>query len=51
MFSDAKKQSDRVGSLSKGKDADVVAFDGDPFEYTSHVQQVMVQGMVTYRRP
>jgi imidazolonepropionase-like amidohydrolase len=42
---------DRVGSLSKGKDADVVVFDGDPFEYTSHVQQVMVQGMVTYRRP
>jgi imidazolonepropionase-like amidohydrolase len=41
----------RVGSLSKGKDADIVVFDGDPFEYTSHVQQVMVQGMVTYRRP
>lgn len=42
---------DHAGSLSKGKDADVVVFDGDPFEYTSHVQQVMVQGMVTYRRP
>jgi imidazolonepropionase-like amidohydrolase len=39
---------DRVGSLSKGKDADVVVFDGDPFEYTSHVQQVLVQGAVTY---
>jgi imidazolonepropionase-like amidohydrolase len=42
---------DRVGSLSKGKDADVVVFDGDPLEYTSHVQQVLVQGAVTYRRP
>jgi imidazolonepropionase-like amidohydrolase len=42
---------DRVGSLSKGKDADVVVFDGDPFEYTSHVQQVLVQGAVTYNRP
>jgi imidazolonepropionase-like amidohydrolase len=42
---------DRVGSLSKGKDADAVVFDGDPFEYTSHVQQVLVQGAVTYRRP
>ena len=42
---------DRVGSLSKGKDADVVVFDGDPFEYTSHVEQVMVQGAVTYRKP
>src|SRR6202453_2922067 len=39
---------DRVGSLSKGKDADVVVFDGDPFEYTSHVQQVLVQGAVTF---
>jgi hypothetical protein len=26
-------------------------FDGDPFEYTSHVQQVLVQGAVTYNRP
>jgi imidazolonepropionase-like amidohydrolase len=42
---------DRVGSLSKGKDADAVVFDGDPFEYTSHVQQVLVQGAVTYNRP
>jgi imidazolonepropionase-like amidohydrolase len=42
---------DRVGSLSKGKDADVVVFDGDPFEYTSHVQQVLVQGAVTFSRP
>jgi imidazolonepropionase-like amidohydrolase len=42
---------DRVGSLSKGKDADVVVFDGDPFEYTSHVEQVIVQGAVTYRKP
>jgi imidazolonepropionase-like amidohydrolase len=42
---------DRVGSLSKGKDADAVVFDGDPMEYTSHVQQVLVQGAVTYRRP
>ena len=42
---------DRVGSLSKGKDADVVVFDGDPFEYTSHVEQVLVQGAVTYHRP
>jgi imidazolonepropionase-like amidohydrolase len=42
---------DRAGSLAKGKDADAVVFDGDPFEYTSHVQQVLVQGGVTYRRP
>jgi imidazolonepropionase-like amidohydrolase len=42
---------DKTGSLTKGKDADVVVYDGDPFEYTSHVQQVLVQGEVTYQRP
>ena len=26
----------RVGSLEKGKDADIAMYDGDPFEYTSH---------------
>ncbi|MFD2248462.1 amidohydrolase family protein [Pontibacter ruber] len=34
----------RVGSLEKGKDADVVLFDGDPFEYTSHVCAVIIDG-------
>ncbi|WP_299756320.1 amidohydrolase family protein [uncultured Pontibacter sp.] len=37
---------DRVGSLEKGKDADLVLFDGDPFEYTSHVCTVMINGKV-----
>ena len=41
---------DRVGSLAPGKDADIVVFDGDPFEYTSHVQTVLVDGAVTYQR-
>ncbi len=41
---------DKIGSLAKGKDADVVVFDGDPFEYTSHVEQVLVQGAVTYQK-
>jgi imidazolonepropionase-like amidohydrolase len=36
----------RVGSLEAGKDADVVIFDGDPFEYTSHVCGVLVNGVV-----
>lgn len=34
----------RVGSLQKGKDADLVLFDGDPFEYTTHVTSVVVDG-------
>jgi hypothetical protein len=33
-----------------GKDADVVMFDGDPFEYTSHVEAVLVNGQISYRR-
>ncbi|HEX8745618.1 MAG TPA: amidohydrolase family protein [Pyrinomonadaceae bacterium] len=38
--------SNRVGSLEAGKDADVALFDGDPFEYTSHVTGVIVNGKV-----
>ncbi|MBX2993073.1 MAG: amidohydrolase family protein [Bacteroidetes bacterium] len=36
----------RVGSIEKGKDADLVLFDGDPFEYTTHVCGVVVNGKV-----
>jgi imidazolonepropionase-like amidohydrolase len=37
---------DRVGSLEAGKDADVVIFDGDPFEYVTGVTTVIVNGEV-----
>jgi len=40
--------ADRVGSLEEGKDADVVLFDGDPFEYVTNVQAVIVNGKVTF---
>lgn len=36
----------RVGSLERGKDADLVLYDGDPFEYTSHVCAVLIEGEV-----
>jgi imidazolonepropionase-like amidohydrolase len=36
----------RVGSLEPGKDADVVLYDGDPFEYTSHVCGVVINGQI-----
>lgn len=42
--------ADRVGSLEPGKDADLALFDGDPFEYTSHVLAVLVNGKETYKR-
>jgi len=38
--------SNRVGSLEAGKDADLALFDGDPFEYTSHVIGVLINGQV-----
>jgi imidazolonepropionase-like amidohydrolase len=42
--------ADRVGSLEPGKDADIVLYDGDPFEYTSHVTAVLVNGKLSYQR-
>ncbi len=38
--------SNRVGSLEAGKDADIALFDGDPFEYTTHVTGVIINGQV-----
>jgi len=40
------KQDKRVGSLEKNKDADIVLYDGNPFEYTSHVCTVIIDGKV-----
>jgi imidazolonepropionase-like amidohydrolase len=36
----------RVGSLERGKDADLALFDGDPLEYTSHCVGVLIGGEV-----
>ena len=35
---------DRVGSIEKGKDADLVLFNGDPFEYRTQVCGVIIDG-------
>jgi imidazolonepropionase-like amidohydrolase len=40
--------SDRFGSLTPGKSADLVLYDGDPFEYTTHVLTVLVDGRVAF---
>ena len=37
---------DRVGSLEVGKDGDLALYDGDPFEYTSHCEAVVIDGEV-----
>ena len=39
----------RVGSLEKGKDADVVIFDGDPLEYLSKVCAVIINGKIIHQ--
>jgi len=41
---------DRFGSLEVGKTADLVLYDGDPFEHTTHVTHVLVDGRVVYNR-
>lgn len=38
--------SDQVGSLERGKDADLVLFTGDPFEYLTHVTNVIINGQI-----
>jgi len=42
--------ADRVGSLEVGKDADIVVFDGHPFDYRTVPELVLVDGLVAYRR-
>jgi hypothetical protein len=36
----------QIGSLAVNKDADILAFNGDPMEFTSSIQWVMVNGKV-----
>ena len=37
--------ADRLGSLEVGKDADVVVWSGDPFELTTNVERVFINGV------
>jgi len=41
----------RVGSLEAGKDGDLALFDGDPFEYVTHVTGVIIDGVVVSETP
>lgn len=36
----------RIGSLERGKDADIAMYDGDPFEYTTHCIGTIINGQV-----
>lgn len=41
---------DRVGSLEPGKDADIVIFNGYPFEYKTKVDMTIINGKIVYKR-
>jgi len=40
--------ADRIGSIEPGKDADLVAFSGDPFHYSTLVERVYIDGKMVY---
>ena len=41
---------DRFGSIEVGKVADLVLYDGDPFEHATHVTHTLVDGKVVFDR-
>ena len=41
--------ADRVGSLEKGKDADILILSGDPLSATSRIQHVILNGKTAYQ--
>jgi imidazolonepropionase-like amidohydrolase len=41
---------DRFGSIEPGKAADLVVFDGDPFENATHISHTIIGGRVVYDR-
>jgi imidazolonepropionase-like amidohydrolase len=42
--------ADKYGSVEKGKVADLVLYDGDPFEHSTHVTATLMGGRVVYDR-
>jgi imidazolonepropionase-like amidohydrolase len=41
--------ADRVGSLEKGKDADIIVLSGDPLNVTTRVEKVILNGKTVYQ--
>jgi imidazolonepropionase-like amidohydrolase len=44
------KIDDRFGSLEAGKEADLVLYDGDPFEHATHVTHTLIGGRLVFDR-
>jgi imidazolonepropionase-like amidohydrolase len=42
--------ADRFGSIEVGKAADLVLYDGDPFEHATHVTHTLIDGKVVWDR-
>jgi len=42
--------SHRVGTIQRGKDADLAIFSGDPLEATSTLEMVIINGNIVYQR-
>lgn len=42
--------ADRVGSIEKGKDADIRILDGDPLDLKTKVEMVIIDGQIVYTR-
>ena len=41
---------DRIGSIEEGKDADLVLLDGEPFEFLTAVEKVIIDGRLEYEK-
>ncbi|MEQ8764252.1 MAG: amidohydrolase family protein [Planctomycetota bacterium] len=42
--------ADRIGSIEKGKDADILILNGHPLDYRTYVETALVAGQVAYER-
>jgi len=40
----------RIGSIEKGKDADLVIMSGDPFHYLTRVEKVIINGEIVFEK-
>jgi imidazolonepropionase-like amidohydrolase len=41
---------DRIGSIDEGKDADLVILSGEPFDFRSRVEKVIINGRIVYEQ-